>query len=61
MFKKVKEKIASASKETLKEEIQKHTSEILCGTAIVLLLYLCVKVNGKPVIVNVNVNGAGLC
>lgn len=57
MWKKMKEKIANTSKDAIKEEVQKHTPEILSGAAIVLLVYLCVKVNGKPIIVNVNLNG----
>lgn len=56
MFKNLKDKLKNASKETVKEELQKHYPEIIQGVTIVLLVYLCIKVNGKPVNVTVNVN-----
>lgn len=57
MFDKWKKKIATASKETVKEELKTHLPEILSGAAILMLAYLCIKVNGKPVNITVNVNG----
>lgn len=60
MFEKLKEKLTHVSKETLKEEVKSHTSEIIQGATMLLLVYICIKVNGKPVNVTVNVNGGGL-
>lgn len=59
MFEKVKQKLTHVSKETVKEEIKNHAPEILQGTTIILLLYLCIKSGSKPVNVTVNVNGGG--
>lgn len=57
MFEKVKTKITKMSKDTVKEELQKHASEIFQGATIALLLYLAIKVNSKPINITVNVNG----
>lgn len=57
MFENLKAKLKHVSKETVKEEVAKHYPEIIQGATVVLLLYLCIKVNGKPVNVTVNVNG----
>lgn len=57
MFDKLKKRIAHTSKEELKKECQKHAPEIFAVTMIVMLGYLCIKVNSKPVNVTVNVNG----
>lgn len=57
MFDKLKEKIKHTSKETIKEEVKGHLPEIFAGASLILLVYLCVKVNGKPVNITVNVNG----
>lgn len=57
MFDKVKNIFAHASKETIKEELKAHHSEIISGATLIVLVYLCIKVNGKPVNVTVNVNG----
>lgn len=56
MFEKVKKKIAHTSKEELKKECQKHAPEIFAIATILMLGYLCIKVNGKPVNVTVTVN-----
>lgn len=57
MLKKIKDKITAISKETIKEEVSLHSSEIIQGATIILLLYICIKMNGKPVNVVVNVHG----
>lgn len=57
MLEKLKAKAATISKETVKEEVKKHYPEILQGATVVLLLYLAVKTNSKPVNVTVNING----
>lgn len=57
MFEKWKNKIVHASKETVVEEIKAHSNEIATGITLCLLLYLCIKINGKPVNITVNVNG----
>ena len=57
MLEKVKSMLTHASKETIKEEIKAHHSEIISAVTLVTLVYLCIKVNGKPVNVTVNVNG----
>lgn len=61
MFDRWKNKIVHASKETIVEEIKTHSSEIFAGTTLILLAYLCIKVNGKPVNVTINVNGGIPC
>lgn len=55
MFSKLKSKLANTSKEAVKEEVKNHVPELLTGTAVVLLLYLCVKVNSKPINVTINI------
>lgn len=57
MWKNIKEKFVHSSKEEIKKEVQKHAPEIFAVTTILMLGYLCVKINGKPVNVTVNVNG----
>lgn len=57
MFEKFKAKLANTSKEALKEEIKTHLPEILSGATTLLVLYLCIKVNNKPINVIVNVHG----
>lgn len=57
MFEKFKEKLANTSKEALKEEVKSHIPEILSGATTILLLYLCIKINNKPINVIVNVHG----
>lgn len=57
MFEKFKQKLTHVSKETVKEEVKSHLPEILTGASLLMLAYLCVKVNGKPVNITVNVNG----
>lgn len=57
MFERFKKHVTTASKETIKEEIKKNAPTILAGASFVLLAYLCIKVNGKPVTITVNVNG----
>lgn len=57
MFEKWKDKFKTASKETIKEELKSHLPEILSVATILMLGYLCIKVNGKPVNITVNVNG----
>ena len=59
MFKKLRNSLATASKETVKEELKQHAPEIIQGITLILLAYICIKVNGKPVNVTVNVNGHG--
>lgn len=59
MFEKIREKITHVSKETVKEEIKNHYPEIMQGATVLLLLYACIRINGKPVNVTVNVNGGG--
>lgn len=61
MLDKWKSKIVHASKETITEEIKSHSKEIFAGATLILLAYLCVKVNGKPVNVTVNINGGMPC
>lgn len=61
MFDKLKKKIAHTSKEEVKKECQKHAPEIFAIATILMLGYLCIKVNGKPVNVTVNVNGGIPC
>lgn len=56
MFEKWKKKVTTVSKETIKEEVKSHIPEILSVATILLLAYLCIKVNGKPVNITVNVN-----
>lgn len=57
MFEKWKKKVTTVSKETIKEEVKSHIPEILSVAAILMLAYLCIKVNEKPVNITVNVNG----
>ncbi len=57
MFEKIKGHIVNASKETVTEAVKSHSKEIFAVSSIVLLTYLCIKVNGKPVNVTINVNG----
>lgn len=57
MFDKIKRGIVTASKETVTDAIKSHSKEIFAVSTLVLLGYLCIKVNGKPVNVTVNVNG----
>lgn len=57
VFEKWKSKLKTASKETIKEELKAHLPEILSVATILMLGYLCIKVNGKPVNITVNVNG----
>lgn len=57
MLEKLKGHIVTASKETIAEAVKSHTKEIFAASTIILLVYLCVKVNGKPVNVTINVNG----
>lgn len=57
MFEKIKQRVTHVSKETVKEEAKKHLPEIFTGVSIVLLAYLCAKVNGKPVNITINLNG----
>lgn len=57
MFEKIKAKLASVPKEAVKEEVKTHIPEILTCTAILMLGYLCIKANMKPVNITVNVNG----
>lgn len=57
MLEKLKARVVSASKDTIAEELKAHSKEIFVVSTVVLLLYLCVKVNGKPVNVTVNING----
>lgn len=52
-----KSKLKTVSKETIKEELKSHLPEILSAATILMLGYLCIKVNGKPVNITVNVNG----
>lgn len=60
MFEKLKEKITHTSKETIKEEIKSHAPEIIQGATLLLLAYLCIKTNSKPINVTINVNGGRL-
>lgn len=57
MFDKIKRGIVIASKETITDTIKSHSKEIFAVSTLILLGYLCIKVNGKPVNVTVNVNG----
>lgn len=57
MFDKLKEKFKSVPKEVVKEEVKNHIPEILTCTAILMLGYLCIKANMKPVNITINVNG----
>lgn len=57
MFEKIKEKLASTSKEAVKEEVKSHIPEILTCTALLMLGYLCIKSNMKPVNITINVHG----
>lgn len=57
MFERFKKHVATASKETIKDELKQHLPEIFAGTTLILLAYLCIKINGKPVNITVNING----
>lgn len=57
MFEKIKNKLANTSKETIKTTLKTHTPEILATFTVIMLAYLCIKVNGRPVSITVNVNG----
>lgn len=57
MFDRIKNKLTNASKETIKDMIKIHSPEILTILSVAMLTYLCIKVNGKPVSITVNVNG----
>lgn len=57
MLEKLKGHIVNASKDTITEAVKTHSKEIFAVSTLVLLAYLCIKVNGKPVNVTVNVNG----
>lgn len=57
MLDKLKSHIVNASKDTITEVVKSHSKEIFAVSTIILLAYLCVKVNGKPVNVTINVNG----
>lgn len=57
MFEKLKNRIVNASKETIAENIKSHSKEIFSISTLVLLTYLCIKVNGKPVNITINMNG----
>lgn len=57
MFEKIKEKLAKVPKEAVKEEIKCHAPEILIGVGFLMLGYLCIKSNMKPVNITINVNG----
>lgn len=56
MLEKLKTKVKTASKETIKEEVKTHLPEILAGASAIMLLYLCIKINMKGINVTVNVN-----
>lgn len=56
MFNKMKDKVTTVSKETIKEEVKKHMPEILTGASVLMLAYLCVKIGTKGINVTVNVN-----
>lgn len=57
MFERIKNRIATTSKETIQEEIKKNLPTIFTVASLAMLAYLCIKVNGKPVNITVNVNG----
>lgn len=57
MLDKLKGHIVNASKETIAEAVKSHSKEIFAFSTLALLAYLCIKVNGKPVNVTINVNG----
>lgn len=57
MFEKLKEKLAKVPREAVKEEFKCHMPEILGCAALLMLGYLCIKANMRPVNITVNVNG----
>lgn len=57
MLEKLKGHIVNASKDTITEAVKSHSKEIFAVSTLALLAYLCIKVNGKPVNVTINVNG----
>lgn len=57
MLEKIKSRIVNASKDTIAETVKEYSKEIFAVSSLALLVYLCIKVNGKPVNITVNVNG----
>lgn len=61
MFGKLKEKITKASKETIKTELKNHLPEIISGSSVILLLYLCIHSRSKPINITITINGRSIC